>query len=316
MLGGESAPMNDTARVICLGGVFWESIFRVNHFPGRGIKLLPESGRQLASGMAPAAAVAMTRLGVPAALWARVGDDAAGRSVQTDLAREGVDVAGLQAVAGTATAFSSILVDPAGERLVVPCFDPALARGTEGLPLDAVRDAPAVLADMRWPDGASALFQRARDHGLPTVLDADLAPLEDLRRLMPLADHVLLSEIALQRLQPGREPVAALVDLAGTLPRAQVLGVTLGSAGSMIWARGEVAPVSVPGLPVRAVDTLNAGDVWHGAYVAGLVQGLTLLERVRFANVAAGIKCERPWGRLGAPDRGEVLARMAAHPLD
>ena len=307
---GKAAP----ARVICLGGVFWESIFRVDHFPARGIKLLPEGGRQLASGMAPAAAVAMTRLGVPAALWARVGDDVAGHSVRADLAREGLDVAQVCTRAGVATAFSSILVDPAGERLVVPCFDPRLAEGADGLPLDAVRQAPAVLVDMRWPDAGQVLLERARAEGVPSVLDADLAPVDALWRLMPLADHVLLSEVALERLMPAESPDRALAALAGELPRAEVVGVTLGAGGALLAepARGGAGVRAIPGFRVEPVDTLNAGDVWHGAYVAGLVEGLDLAARVRRAHAAAALKCTRPWGRLGAPDRAQVQAFLAA----
>ena len=306
--------MNPIAPVICLGGVFWETIFRVDHFPARGIKLLPEAGRQQASGMAPAAAVAMTRLGVPAALWARVGNDVAGQSVKADLAREGLDVEQVRTCQGASTAFSSILVDPTGERLVVPCFDPRLSEGADELPLDAVARAPAVLVDMRWPDGGQRLLERARVDGVPSVLDADLAPVDALWRLMPLAGHVLLSEVALDCLRPGEAPEQALVALARELPDADVVGVTLGAGGALLVepSRRQSAVRAIAGFRVDPVDTLNAGDVWHGAYVAGLVGGLDLEARVRLAHAAAAIKCTRPWGRLGAPHRHEVQAFLAS----
>ncbi|USQ73559.1 PfkB family carbohydrate kinase [Roseomonas mucosa] len=79
----------------------------------------------------------------------------------------------------------------------------------------------------------------------------------------------------------------------------------------MVWERA--APDLLqpfPAEPIRAVDTLNAGDIWHGAYVHGLVRGLGTGERVRFAHAAAAIKCERPGGRLGAPTLAEVLSRL------
>lgn len=293
---------------ICLGAVFWESLFQVDRIPGHGTKLLPQAGRQLASGMAPSAAVTLARLGGRVALWTRTGDDPAGQSIARDLAQAGLDVADIQQRPGLATAFSSVLVDAQGERLVVPCFDAQLYAGTDGLPLHQVRAARAVLADMRWPDGAQALLQQARADGVPSVLDADVAPLPDLRRLMPLADHVLLSEDALRLLRPDAAPRQALQELARELPHAQVLGVTLGAQGALLLDCAQGVPLHIPGFPITPRDTLNAGDVWHGAYVWALTEGMGLEERARFAHAAAALKCQRPWGRLGIPTLDEVRA--------
>jgi sulfofructose kinase len=185
----------------------------------------------------------------------------------------------------------------------------------DDLPLDTVGQAPAVLVDLRWPDAGQALLERARAEGVPSVLDADLAPVSVLWRLMPRADHVWLSEVALERLFPGETPAGALAVLARELPRAAVVGVTLGAEGALLAEpnRGDPALRAIAGFRVEPVDTLNAGDVWHGAYVAGLVGGLDLDARVRLAHAAAALKCTRPWGRLGAPHRAEVHAFLAEH---
>lgn len=310
----EAVPSLSPVRpVICIGGVVWESNFSVDHFPGRGVKLLPRDARQMASGMAPAAAATLARLGQAVELWSVVGDDGNGANACADLAREGIGVAHVQRLQGAATPFSSVLVDPAGERLVVPFFDPALygAAALESLPLHRVAQAAAVLADLRWVDGAEAVLRQARADGVPTVLDADVAPRAVLERLLPLADHVLFSEVALHSLEADGAPREALLRVAARLEIAQVVGVTLGEHGALIWQRGQrgaVAHFAAP--PIRAVDTLNAGDVWHGAYVHGLVAGLDMAARIPLANMAAAIKCERPWGRLGAPTLAEVRARL------
>ncbi|HHY49623.1 MAG TPA: sugar kinase, partial [Alphaproteobacteria bacterium] len=69
----------------------------------------------------------------------------------------------------------------------------------------------------------------------------------------------------------------------------------------------------VPALPVEAVDTLAAGDVFHGAFAVGLLEGWPPARIIRFASAAAAIKCTRFGGRLGAPTRAEVEARLG-HP--
>ena len=64
-------------------------------------------------------------------------------------------------------------------------------------------------------------------------------------------------------------------------------------------------------ITVTAVDTLAAGDVWHGAFAVMLGEGQDVGTAARFANAAAAIKCTRFGGRQGAPARAEVEALLA-----
>ncbi len=301
--------MNDKP-VICLGCAFWDTIFKVDEIPGRGTKVLPEMAVQAASGMATAAAITIARLGGRVELWARIGDDPTGNSFLLDLSREAVGIAHIRRIQGARTAFSTILVDRDGERLVVPYTDPSLDADPSWLPLREVAEASAVLVDMRWIEGAKAVLMEARRHGVPTILDADIAPPAALREMIALADHVLFSEPALLSLATSGTPREALLEIARNI-EADVVGVTLGAAGALIWQRqaSEGTIYEFPTLPVRAVDTLNAGDVWHGAYVYGIASGWDLTRSALMANVAAAMKCEHFGGRLGSPSLSEVLAR-------
>lgn len=295
--------------VICLGCAFWDTIFKIDRIPDHGTKVLPEAVVQAASGMATAAAIAVARLGGRVELWARIGDDSEGDSFLRDISRESVDTGKVRRVPGARTAISTILVDGAGERLVVPYTDPALDADPGWLPLHEIAGAAAVLVDMRWPEGARAVLMEASRQGVATVVDADIAPPAVLRELISLADHVLFSEPALLSLAPSRPPKEALLAMAAELDAA-VLGVTLGEHGALVWQRDTAdAMRHFPSLRVRAVDTLNAGDVWQGAYVYGLVNGWDLPRRVLMANVAAAMKCEHFGGRHGAPRLPEVLER-------
>ncbi|MBK3510461.1 MULTISPECIES: PfkB family carbohydrate kinase [Pseudomonas] len=300
-------------RVICVGCALWDTIFSVDHIPSRGTKILPRQAVQAASGMATAAAVSIARLGGPVALWARIGDDATGTMLIDDLSQSGVCTAWIRQVPGGRTPFSTILVDRDGERLVVPFIDPTLEADAAWLPLDDIAGAAAVMADMRWLQGAHAAFSAARRLGVPTLLDADVAAVQDLNALIPLADHVLFSEPALQLLAGNVPPEEALLALASRC-EAKVIGVTLGERGSLIWQR-EAASTAVQHFTtphIRAIDTLNAGDVWHGTYAYGLAHGWTLAERVRAASVAAAIKCEVFGGHRGAPTLAQLVARLGA----
>jgi sulfofructose kinase len=296
--------------VICLGCAFWDTIFKVDRIPGYGTKVLPEKVVQAASGMATVAAITIARLGGQVELWARIGDDPTGDSFLLDMSHESVHVDRVRRVHGARTAFSTILVDNGGERLVVPYTDPALDRDPSWLPLHEIAHASAVLVDMRWVEGARAVLSEARHCGVPTVVDADIAPPDVLRELISLADHVLFSEPALLSLASCASPGEALLRVASEL-EAKVVGVTCGEKGALIWHRGDPTGVAheFPSLKIHAVDTLNAGDVWHGAYVYGLVNKWGLSRSVRMANIAAAMKCEQFGGRLGAPQLSDLLER-------
>ena len=68
--------------------------------------------------------------------------------------------------------------------------------------------------------------------------------------------------------------------------------------------------IQEPGFRVQAVDTLGAGDVWHGAFALALGEQQPIAQALRFANAAAALKCTRPGGREGIPSRAQTEAFM------
>jgi sulfofructose kinase len=85
--------------------------------------------------------------------------------------------------------------------------------------------------------------------------------------------------------------------------------VTVGAQGTLVARQGRIE--RVPAFRVEAVDTLGAGDVWHGAFALALAEGDDDTAACRFATAAAAVKVQRPGGRAGAPDRTETLAMLA-----
>jgi sulfofructose kinase len=64
----------------------------------------------------------------------------------------------------------------------------------------------------------------------------------------------------------------------------------------------------VPAPKVDVVDSLSAGDVFHGALALALAEGRPAEAAVTFAVAAASLKCTRFGGRLGCPTRDELAA--------
>ena len=292
---------NHKPCVICVGGsATIDQIFLVDEVKLPSVKITATDFVETGGGMGANAAVAVQRLGGRASYWGRVGDDETGDQVIALLKHEGVDVSTLLRLSGFRTKIATILIDKRGERLVVSVQPQGYPPDASWLPIERVADADAVLADTRWPAGAQRLFDAAAMAGKPSVFDGDGGDPQQARETARLATHPFLSQSMLQSLQLG-EPHHALPKFFGG--RNVVCGVTLGAAGVM-WFDGQRIS-SAPSPKVKAVDTLAAGDTWHGAFALALAERKDLTAAIDFATAVAAMKCTRFGGRAGIPKRDE-----------
>ncbi len=290
--------------ILCLGHAAHDIIYRVRELPQGATKVVAYAVQESGGGMAANAAVAISRLGGRASYWGRVAGDALGRRILDDLAAEGVDVAAARTEPAVRSAPTAILVGDDGERMVCSYPNPALSRDAGWLPLEQLRGFAAVLVDVRWPEGAARVLDAARAQGCPAVLDADVGDREAVLGLAQAAGYVVFSEPGLANVAGPGIPGAQLEWVARQTPG--LVGVTLGAEGFLWRQDGRERRVAAPA--ITAIDTLAAGDVWHGAFTLRLADGAGVAEAAEFANVAAAIKCTRLGGRLGAPSRAEVDA--------
>jgi ribokinase len=80
--------------------------------------------------------------------------------------------------------------------------------------------------------------------------------------------------------------------------------ITLGEKGAMIVSAE--SRIDIPAYPVKAVDTVAAGDAFVGAFAAGIAEGLSLESSARLGNAAAAISVTRPGAQPSLPRRLEV----------
>ncbi len=297
--------------ILCVGACAWTTIFRVAHLPRGSAKIIPDVAIQIGDGMSATAACAVVRLGGRAAFWARAGEDANGHAAIDSLTGAGLDCSGVRFVAGVKGSFCTVVVDADGERIVIPRHDPQMPGDAAWLPLARIRDGEfsAVLTEVRWPEGAAAVLDAARSAGIPAILDAEIGAPGVLKDLAGRATHVLYSETGLDAHVGIGDAGSQLVRAQTALPHAFV-GVTRGAEGFYWLQDGKVGHAA--GVKVDAIDTLGAGDVFHGAYALALAEGQGPAAAARFACVAASLKCEVFGGRIGAPTREAVLARLSA----
>ncbi|MEZ5865670.1 MAG: PfkB family carbohydrate kinase [Geminicoccaceae bacterium] len=293
------------ARVLTLGITVLDTVLGLERLPSGGGKHYARARAEVVGGIAANAAIAIVRLGGAAVLASRFGDDLVGERLQADLAAAGVDTSRVEWLGSVASSISTILVDETGERLLVNHSDPDLFHGPAAPFDDLVVD--AVMTDTLWPDGAIPALLRARDLAVPGVLDFDRLPRRQTGGLLEAASHVVFGQQGLESFA-GTASIEAGLRAAARQTEAW-LACTAGGDG-VYWLDGATLR-HLPAYPIQAVDTLGAGDVFHGAFALALAEGQGIEPALRFASAAAALKCMGFGGGAVSPARADVERFMA-----
>jgi ribokinase len=166
----------------------------------------------------------------------------------------------------------------------------------------AIAQSRVLLLDGLDEENSIRAARQAREAGVTTLLDGgSLRP--GSTGLLPLIDHLVVSEKFARQFTGQPDPQAALAPLA---VHGAAVTVTAGAGGS--WSLIDGQAFQQPAFPVTAVDTTGCGDVFHGGYVFGLLQGWPLPQIVRFAAACAALKTRSLGGRTAIAGLDETLA--------
>lgn len=279
--------MSDRPRGVFAGLATLDVVHRVDRQPASNEKVTAQAQFVAAGGPAANAAVTFAALGGKATLLSALGTGPVARMVEAELAEHGVTVIDMAPELTFDTPVSSVTVIAAtGDRsvvggdaagLVVPA--PAPQRLA-----DALADHDVVLLDGHHPEVARAVAAEAHRAGIPTVLDAGRWKPVIADLLKTVTDVVASADFR----TPGATTSAETADRLVT-QGVPVVVTTAGGGPVRWWADGQHGDVAVPA--VQAVDTLGAGDVFHGAWAFALASGVPLQDRIRFATAVAGTRC-------------------------
>lgn len=284
--GTSSVPSPSRARVVCVGGAVLDRKFHLAApaVPGTSN---PATAATAHGGVARNVAETLGRLGVATALVSCTGDDAAGRELRGALASAGVDVTGVRAVPGEATAEYVAVLGPDGD-LALGVAATAVLDRIGPADVDHAVDAAAggwLLLDANLGAGVLArAVHRAHAAGLPVAFDAVSTP-----KVVRLPAHGPGCPPGVTVLFGNRDEARAWLDrhapaaaagpqgpagdealAAGWRIAAGVSAVLLtrGAAGVVVADAAGVR--ALPATPATVVDVTGAGD----ALVAGTLAAL------------------------------------------
>ncbi|MEY3893457.1 MAG: hypothetical protein RIR78_235 [Actinomycetota bacterium] len=285
-------------QVVCLGVITIDTIALVDNYPGEDERVLAHQISRAGGGPAAVAAVALSRLGVSTAIAGTIGDDQDGAEVLKIFSREGVDTSGLS-IGASATSGSVIVASKEHNSRAISTRQPMQQ-------VNLNSEAKKLISQAQWLHvdhvGISRLKSEniARGTGPKISFDAgyNVADFDaaEVDLFVPTDRQMALRFPDLQ--------LGAAVEQDATSAK-NITVATQGSAGSTGFS-SESGLVHAAGYSVEVVSTLGAGDVFHGALLAQLIQGHRLGEALQRANAVAALSCRGLDGQSMIPTTAEL----------
>jgi sugar/nucleoside kinase (ribokinase family) len=291
--------------VVGLGLNAMDYITVIPHFPEPQRKTEISEVRLEPGGQVATALTTCSRLGLTTHYMGSVGSDELGRIQIASLQKDNVDISGVRVVEGATSQMAIAMIEEGvGERTIIWHRDPRLTFPPEEVSQEAIRSARILHLDGRDSHAALKAAQSAKLSDTLVVIDIDKIYDETTEQLLGLVDYLIAAEeFAHELTGQQQKPDQMVRALSERFPQA-ITGITLGPRGAIFMIDSE--PECSPAFEVEVRDTTGAGDVFHGAFIFGVVQGWDLRKTIRFAHAVAAIKCTELGARAGIPDLAKV----------
>ena len=282
-----------------------DTIALVDKYPGEDERVIANEISRAGGGPAAVAAVALSRLGIKSAVVGTIGDDADGREVLKIFAKEGVDTSGIS-IGSTATAGSVIVASKENSARAISTRQPVVQAPINDAAKQLIANAQYLHVDHV---GINRLDEMGVTRGKGPQISFDAG--YGVESFDPIVvDLFVPTDRQMALRYPGVDLAVALEN--DSLKAGNTVVATQGSAGSAGFSP-ETGLVTAPGFKVDVTSTLGAGDVFHGALVAQLIQGHSLQEAMRRANAVAALSCRGLDGQSMIPTTTELDAYLEAH---
>ncbi|NJN85318.1 MAG: ribokinase [Leptolyngbyaceae cyanobacterium SL_7_1] len=302
---------------VVFGSINMDLVARVPRLPLPGETLTGTEFVTLPGGKGANQAVAIARLAVPVQLVGRVGADQFGDRLRQGLEENGVECTGVAIDASTSSGIALIAVDDRAENhiILIPgangrVDETDIARLGQSLP-----HAQLLLLQLEIPlEAVVAAAQQARAIGVAVMLDPAPAPSTLPPDLYPLIDILTPNQVEVAQLVgfPVND-VPSAVRAATQLRQwgVEMVIVKLGSQGAICVS--QEGTEIVPAFPVKAIDTVAAGDAFNGGLAAALTEGLSPSQALRWASATAALAVTKAGAQPSLPTRSQLAAFLEQH---
>ncbi len=284
-----------------------DTVIPLPQYPAQGSKVEFHSVSVLPGGQVASAMVACQSWGLRTRYIGKLGDDSAAELHRAEFEKAGVE-SHLMTAPNCASQQAFIIVDDTGERTVLWKRDDRVTLHPEDLKREWIVDARALHLDGHDTAAAIQAANWAREAGIPVILDLDnLYP--GVEELLYKTDYLIVSRNIPGELTHKAELHGALTEIQERFG-CRVAAATLGHDGVLAWDGKRF--FYAPAYRVDVVDTTGAGDVFHAAFIYGLLQGWLMPQMLDFACAAAALNCTGLGARGGIGPVKDIEALMAS----
>jgi sulfofructose kinase len=294
-----------SVHAVCVGVITIDTIALVDKYPSADERVIAQEISRAGGGPAAVAAVALSRLGVKSAIVGTIGDDADGKELLRIFEKEGVDTSGIS-IGTSATAGSVIVASKEHSERAISTRQPM-----EQAPISEA--AKKLIMQAQWVHvdhvGITRLAELGISRGNGPLISFDAG--YGVETFDPITvDLFVPTDRQMALRYPGIDLAVALEN--DSMKAGNTVVATQGSAGSAGFSP-ETGLVTAQGFTVDVMSTLGAGDVFHGALVAQLIQGFPLDEAMFRANAVAALSCTGLDGQSKIPTATELETYLEAH---
>lgn len=295
------------SKIVGIGACVMDTLINVPYYPKEDTKLRAVSVKPAGGGPVATGLVAAARLGEETGFIGVLSDDASGDFLLGDFKKYGVDTANVD-IKSDHRAFTSVIWLSAETTSRTCVFDkgdlPPLV--LDGGKKAAIKDAEILMVDGNEMDAAVEAARYAREVGTKVLYDCG-GLYDGVERLLAHTDIMIPSEEFAMG-HTGADNAEEAARRLYELYRPQVVVVTQGKRGGIMFDGDKI--ISYPIYPANVVDSNGSGDVFHGAFAAGLAKGFDFLKCCHFSSAVSALKCMGVGARESVPDFDTVKKYM------
>ncbi len=296
--------------VIGIGHLCYDHISIIDGYPPEDTSKHIDEMFNQPGGAASQAIAAVARLGGTAGYLGNLGDDDVGKYLHADCLSEGIDVSHVRLIPGGVTSTSYVFVNSRNasrtlftyhDKLPAYIFDLEARRYIAG--------AKCIHLDGTMYENAMEAARIAHEKQVLVSLDG-CSPQKDNDKNLALAaltDILIMNETYPCRLVDDSDRERAILRIAELGPRVVIS--TSGDKGCLLARDGAIE--RFPAYRIEPVDTTGAGDVFHGAFIFGMLKGYSIEDTIKFSSAVSAINCMSIGGRKGIPSFVQVRQFMA-----
>jgi sugar/nucleoside kinase (ribokinase family) len=309
--------------VLC-GGILVADVFvpPMTHLPAAGELVATDDFLIDTGGCAANVATCLAKLDVSAGVAGKVGNDLFGDFILRDLAKKGVDEAGISRSSKHGTSKTVILPVSGEDRRYVHTFGANIDFHADDFDRAAIAKSKIfyiggflILPELTQA-GLLDAFKLAKENGAKTVLDVvvpagEQVTLDALAEVLPWVDCFL----------PNDEEAAHLTGEPDPHRQAQrfldagcnTVVITMGSHGALLMNAQHAIEAGT--FKVEVVDASGSGDAFAGGFIVGLLESWPMERALRFASAMGASACTALGCNAGLFTRPQAEAFLQSHEL-